>query len=57
MLNRFQHAYGKVRSWHVSPVHAFLRACNYALTGDTGRIRTHGGWCISRMRIREPEQG
>ena len=57
MRRRFQHAYGKVRSWHVSPLHAFVRAFRYALTGDTGRIRTHGGWSISRMRLKRDVQG
>ncbi len=50
-LKRFRHAYDKVRSWHVPPLHAAIRAFRYALTGDTGPIRTHGGWCKSRMRL------
>ncbi|WP_312681236.1 hypothetical protein [Stenotrophomonas chelatiphaga] len=30
---------------------ALCPAIRYAFTGDTGRVRSHGGWRKSRLRI------
>ena len=44
------YAYRKLRSWHVAFPVACVRALRYALTGDSGRVRSHGGWRRSRLR-------
>lgn len=47
---RFRYAYNKLRGWHVGRMAAVLPAIRYAFTGDTGRVRSHGGWYKSRLR-------
>ncbi|MDR6094756.1 hypothetical protein QE373_002053 [Stenotrophomonas sp. SORGH_AS321] len=49
--NRFFYAYAKLRHWHVGMMSALCPAIRYALTGDTGKVRSHGGWRKSRLRI------
>lgn len=44
-----RYAYPKIRSWHVSAALAAWLAIRFALLGDTGRFRSHGGWRVSRL--------
>jgi len=46
---RFSYAYQKITAWHVGGARAWWLAARYALTGDTGRFRSHGGWYKSRL--------
>lgn len=48
----FLKAYRKARSWGHPVLPSAYRACRYALTGDSGRFRTHGGWRWTRI-VRE----
>lgn len=45
----FRKAYGKARGWHCPPPRSFLVALRFAMCGDSGRFRTHGGWRVSRI--------
>ncbi len=45
----FRKAYGKARDWHCSRGRAAVVALRFALTGDSGRFRSHGGWMVSRI--------
>ena len=45
----FRKAYGKARDWHCSRGRATVVALRFALTGDSGRFRSHGGWMVSRI--------
>lgn len=45
----FRKAYGKARDWHCSRACATVVALRFALTGDSGRFRSHGGWMVSRI--------
>ncbi|MEN5425435.1 hypothetical protein ABE522_03535 [Stenotrophomonas pennii] len=49
-MSEFRYAYGKLRRWHVGTLAAICPAIRYALTGDTGSVRSHGGWMKSRLR-------
>jgi len=51
---RYRYAYDKIRAWHVSKGKAALLAVRYAVTGDSGRFRSHGGWRVSHLRIADP---
>ncbi|ROP79521.1 hypothetical protein EDF74_0571 [Stenotrophomonas rhizophila] len=48
-LRAFSKAYRKARDWHCSPGRAWIVALRFALTGDSGRFRSHGGWMVSRI--------
>ncbi|WP_305805531.1 hypothetical protein [Stenotrophomonas sp. YIM B06876] len=48
-LHDFRKAYGKARGWLCPPPRSFLVALRFALFGDSGRFRTHGGWRVSRI--------
>ena len=50
-MNDFRYAYEKLRRWHVGTLAAICPAIRYALTGDTGKVRSHGGWLKSRLRV------
>lgn len=52
----FRKAYHKVRSWEHPVVPSLYRAVRYALLGDTGLFRTHGGWRISRIRRMDEDE-
>ena len=45
----FRKAYRKARDWHCSRGRAAVVALRFALTGDSGRFRSHGGWMVSRI--------
>ncbi len=45
----FRKAYRKARDWHCSRGRAAVVAVRFALTGDSGRFRSHGGWMVSRI--------
>jgi len=49
-LKRFRYAYAKLRSWHVGVLVAVSCAARYVITGDSGQVRSHGGWRKSRLR-------
>ena len=49
-LRRFRYAYAKLRSWHVGVLVAVSCAARYVITGDSGHVRSHGGWRKSRPR-------
>ncbi|MBJ7517161.1 MAG: hypothetical protein JHC82_13410 [Stenotrophomonas sp.] len=49
-VKHFRYAYGKLRRWHVGRLAAIFPAIRYAVTGDTGKVRSHGGWYKSRLR-------
>ena len=51
---RYRYAYEKIRAWHVGKGKAALLAVRYAVTGDSGRFRSHGGWRVSHLRIADP---
>jgi len=51
---RYKYAYDKIRAWHVGKGKAALLAVRYAVTGDSGRFRSHGGWRVSHLRIAAP---
>jgi len=51
---RYRYAYDKIRAWHVGKGKAALLAVRYAVTGDSGRFRSHGGWRVSHLRIAYP---
>ncbi|GEM_PF-1128645 len=55
-LARCKYAYSKIRDWHVSPVKAAFIAVRYAITGDSGRFTSHGGWRVSHLRVADPEE-
>lgn len=48
----FLKAYRKARSWDCGVIYAAYRALRFALQGDSGRFRTHGGMRVSRI-VRE----
>jgi len=48
-LRAFLKAYRKARDWHCSRGRALIVALRFALTGDSGRFRSHGGWMVSRI--------
>lgn len=54
---RYKYAYEKIRAWHVGKGKAALLAMRYAVTGDSGRFRSHGGWRVSHLRIANPADG
>lgn len=43
-------AYAKVRSLYCSPLVAAYRATLFALRGDTGHFKSHGGGMIARLK-------
>lgn len=48
-MGRFQYAFRKARGWQASLVAAAWAALRYAISGDTGYFRSHGGWRRSRI--------
>ena len=49
LLHDYIKAYRKARSWDCSLLRASYRALRYAVTGDSGHFKTHGGWRVSRI--------
>lgn len=50
VLADFGKAYRKARKWNCSPLLSAFVAARFALTGDSGRFASHGGWRHSRIR-------
>lgn len=48
-VRAFRKAYRNARDWHCSRGRAAVIAVRFALTGDSGRFRSHGGWMVSRI--------
>ena len=45
----FARAYRKARQWHCEALRSAIVATRFALTGDSGHFRAHGGWGCSRI--------
>jgi len=48
-VRHFNLAYDKARQWQCPPVQAWLVAVRFALTGNSGRFLSHGGYRKSRI--------
>lgn len=48
-LRDLRKAYGKARSWDCAPLPSFVAGLRFALFGESGRFRSHGGWRVSRI--------
>lgn len=48
-LSDFRKATDKARSWDCAWPVAVWVGMRYALTGNSGRFRSHGGWRVSRI--------
>ena len=49
LMRDFRKAAGKARSWECPWPVAMWVGMRYALTGNSGRFRSHGGWRVSRI--------
>lgn len=49
LIQDFRKTFDKARSWHCPVPVALWVALRYAVTGDSGRFRSHSGWRISRI--------
>src|SRR6185312_14692084 len=48
-MHDFRKAIGKARAWQCAWPIAVWVGMRYALTGNSGRFRSHGGWRVSRI--------
>lgn len=57
LIERYKYSYAKFRDWHVGAGKSAILAARYALTGDSGRFTSHGGWRVSHLRIADRSEG